>query len=64
MPPCPLLFPDDLQSAQRLRDERDALQARLDQTALETTMGAALAETQKLKVGRHASKRFAAGLGS
>ncbi|PSC71814.1 hypothetical protein C2E20_4927 [Micractinium conductrix] len=36
-------------SAQRLRDERDALQARLDQTALETTMGAALAETQKLK---------------
>jgi hypothetical protein len=37
------------QSAQRLRDERDELQARLDQSTLEATMGAALAETQKLK---------------
>lgn len=49
-----LLFPvPDLptlpQSAQRLRAERDELQARLDQVALEATMGAALKETQKLK---------------
>jgi polyhydroxyalkanoate synthesis regulator phasin len=38
-----------LQSAQRLRDERDELQYKLDQVSLEATMGAALAETQKLK---------------
>lgn len=40
-PPPPLP-----QSAQRLKEERDELQDRLDQAALETTMGAALAETQ------------------
>lgn len=34
------------QSAQRLKEERDELQGRLDQSALEQTMGAALAETQ------------------
>ncbi|KAL4420581.1 hypothetical protein ABPG75_010237 [Micractinium tetrahymenae] len=36
-------------SAQRLRAERDDLQARLEQVSLEATMGAALKETQKLK---------------
>lgn len=36
-------------SAQRLKEERDELQDRLNQTGLEQTMGAALAETQKLK---------------
>ena len=47
-PPFPplLLPPFVVQSAQRLRDERDELQNRLDQSSLERTMGAALAETQ------------------
>lgn len=40
---CPRLLP---QSAQRLKEERDELQQRLDQVGLEHTMGAALAETQ------------------
>lgn len=43
-PPAVLRLP--FQSAQRLMEERDALQQRLDQVALEHTMGAALAETQ------------------
>ena len=48
-PLYPAAAPPPLQSAQRLRDERDALEARLEQAGLERSMDAALAEAAKLR---------------